>query len=226
MDERVIMEQAINLKRAGHYDEARALYHSVIDEIPQCDPAYKDLAKVEIGSGRYKDALRATLMKIDLGIFFTRKVPRHQFLIICQGALQNLDAPQFNPEIRFGRNVIAQGETYNRSVSTPRVGAVALLAWAETDVYFYLGHCLVRLFPRAFAHYAIPDSYMKNFENALLGHSSGVDARDTRYAPIFYIAGFWLAVANIPDPISTIDPIALKMRYSRQLNLMGLEEFV
>ena len=220
------MEHAINLKRIGRYDEARALYHSVIDEIPHCDTAYKGLAKVEIGIGRYKDAIRATLMKIDLGIFFTSRVPRHQFLMICQGALQNLDTPQFNTKISFGKNVIDQGETYDRSVSTPRVSAVALLAWAETDVYFYLGHCLVRLFPKAFAHYAIPDSYLKNFENALLGHSSGIDARDTRYAPVFYISGFWLAVANIPKPITGIEPTALKTRYNRQLNLMGLDELV
>ena len=80
MNEKVVMERAINLKRAGRYDEAISLYHSVIDAIPQCDSAYKGLAKVEIGSGRYKEAIRSTLMKIDLGIFFTRQLPRQDFL--------------------------------------------------------------------------------------------------------------------------------------------------
>ena len=223
MDEKVVMERAINLKRAGRYDEAISLYHSVIDEIPQCDPAYKGLAKVEIGSGRYNEAIRSTLMKIDLGIFFTRQLPRQDFLMLCQGALQNLDTPRFDPEIRFGNTVIAKGATYDRSVSNPRASAVALLAWAETDLYFYLGHCLVRLFPRAFVHYSIPGEYMRNFENALLGHMSGADARDTQYAPIFYVSGFWLAVANIEAPISSIEPTLLKRRYNRQLDFMGLE---
>lgn len=223
MDEKVVMERAINLKRAGRYDEAISLYHSVIDEIPQCDLAYKGLAKVEIGSGRYNEAIRSTLMKIDLGIFFTRQLPRQDFLMLCQGALQNLDTPRFDPEIRFGNTVIAKGATYDRSVSNPRASAVALLAWAETDLYFYLGHCLVRLFPRAFAHYSIPGEYMRNFENALLGHMSGADARDTQYAPIFYVSGFWLAVANIEAPISSIEPTLLKRRYNRQLDFMGLE---
>lgn len=223
MDEKVVMERAINLKRAGRYDEAISLYHSVIDAIPQCDPAYKGLAKVEIGSGRYKEAIRSTLMKIDLGIFFTRQLPRQDFLMLCQGALQNLDTPLFDPEIRFGDTVIPKGATYDRSVSNPRVSSVALLAWAETDLYFYLGHCLVRLFPRAFAHYAIPDEHMKNFENALLGHMSGADARDTKYAPIFYVSGFWLAVANIESPISSIEPTSLKRRYNRRVDFMGLE---
>lgn len=223
MDEKVVMERAINLKRAGRYDEAISLYHSVIDAIPQCDTAYKGLAKVEIGSGRYKDAIRSTLMKIDLGIFFTRQLPPQDFQMLCQGALQNLDTPLFDPEIRFGNTVIPQGATYDRSVSNPRAAAVALLAWAETDLYFYLGHCLVRLFPRAFAHYAIPSEYMRNFENALLGHTSGTDARDTRYAPIFYVSGFWLAVANIETFISSIEPTSLKRRYNRQVGFMGLE---
>ena len=226
MDEKVVMERAINLKRTGRYDEAISLYHSVIDAIPQCDPAYKGLAKVEIGSGRYKDAIKSTLMKIDLGIFFTRQLPRQDFLMLCHGALQNLDTPRFDPEIRFGKTVIAKGATYDRSVSNPRASSVALLAWAETDLYFYLGHCLVRLFPQAFAHYSIPDGYMRNFENALLGHMSGVDARDTQYAPIFYVSGFWLAVANIESPITSIDPTSLKRRYNRQLDFMGLDGVV
>jgi len=226
MDEKVVIERAINLKRVGRYDEAISLYHSVIDAIPQCDTAYKGLAKVEIGSGRYKDAIRSTLMKIDLGIFFTRQLPRHDFLMLCHGALQNLDTPLFDPEIRFGKTVIAKGATYDRSVSNPRASSVALLAWAETDLYFYLGHCLVRLFPKAFAHYAIPSEEMKNFENALLGHPSGTDARDTQYAPIFYVSGFWLAVANIESPITSIDPPPLKRRYNRQLDFMGLDGVV
>lgn len=223
MDEKVVMERAINLKRAGRYDEAISLYHSVIDAIPQCDTAYKGLAKIEIGSGRYRDAIRSTLMKIDLGIFFTRQLPRQDFLMLCQGALQNLDTPMFDPEIRFGQTVIAKGATYDRSVSNPRAAAVALLAWAETDLYFYLGHCLERLFPHAFAHYAVPENYMRNFENTILGHPSGTDARDTRYAPIFYVSGFWLAVANIESPMTSIEPISLKRRYNRQLNFMGLD---
>lgn len=226
MDEKVVMERAITLMRAGRYDEAISLYHSVIDAIPQCDHAYKGLAKVEIGSGRYKDAIRSTLMKIDLGIFFTRQLPRQDFLVLCHGALQNLDAPQFDPEIRFGKTIIPQGATYDRSVSNPRASSVALLAWAETDLYFYLGHCLVRLFPRAFAHYAIPDEYMINFENALLGHMSGADARDTKYAPIFYVSGFWLAVANIESPIFSIEPTSLKRRYNRRVDFMGLESSI
>ena len=223
MNEKVVIERAINLKRAGRYDEAISLYHSVIDAIPQCDSAYKGLAKVEIGSGRYKEAIRSTLMKIDLGIFFTRQLPRQDFLMLCQGALQNLDTPLFDPEIRFGNTVVAKGVTYDRSVSNPRASSVALLAWAETDLYFYLGHCLVRLFPRAFAHYAIPDEYMRNFEKALLGYISGTDARDTQYAPIFYVTGFWLAVANIESPISSVEPTSLRRRYDRKLDFMGLE---
>ena len=110
--------------------------------------------------------------------------------------------------------------------SNPRASSVALLAWAETDLYFYLGHCLVRLFPRAFAHYAIPDEYMINFENALFGHMSGADARDTKYAPIFYVSGFWLAVANIESPIFSIEPTSLKRRYNRRVDFMGLESSI
>ena len=64
---------------------------------------------------------------------------------------------------------------------------------------------------------------MKNFENALLGHMSGADARDTKYAPIFYVSGFWLAVANIESPISSIEPTSLKRRYNRRVDFMGLE---
>ncbi len=224
MNEQEIMARAVSLKHAGQYDEARTLYRSVIDYIPQCDPAYKGLSKLEIGTGHFKDAIRATLMKIDLGIYFTRQVPQQQFLFICRGALQNLDTTLFTPEIRFGKTIIPRDETYKQSVSSPNVGAVALLAWAETDVYYYLGHCLVRLFPRAFAHYAIPDSYLKNFENAVLGHPSGLDARDTKYAPVFYISGFWFAVSNIRSPLATIEPAILKARFNRQLNFMGLDE--
>lgn len=223
MDEKVVMERAINLKRAGRYDEAITLYHSVIDAIPQCDTAYKGLAKVEIGSGRYKDAIRSTLMKIDLGIFFTKRLPEQEFRMLRLGALLNLNTPRFNPEIRFGGMVITEGRTYASGVSDSRVADVALLAWAETDLYFYLGHCLVRLFPQAFAHYSISREYMENFENAILGHPRGRDARDTQYAPIFYVSGFWLAVANIESPITSIDPTSLKRRYNRQLDFMGLD---
>lgn len=72
-------------------------------------------------------------------------------------------------------------------------------------------------------HRTIPDEHMTNFENALLGHMSGADARDTKYAPIFYVSGFWLAVANIESPISSIEPASLKLRYNRRVDFMGLE---
>lgn len=44
--ERLEMEKAIQLKRAGRYSESIQLYKKVIDRIPQCDPAYKQMAKV------------------------------------------------------------------------------------------------------------------------------------------------------------------------------------
>ena len=221
MNEQVILQRAIELKRAGRYDEARELYHSVIEAIPQCDPAYKGLAKLEIVSGRYEAGIRALLMKIDLGSYFTRQLPQGQFVMVSQGALRNLDTPLFNPEARFGTTVIPAGATYERSVADPRVSSVALLAWAEPDLYFYLGHCLMRMFPKAFSHYAIPEQYLVNLENALRGCPSGADARDSRFAFVFYIAGFWFAVANTKNPLSDIDPRGLRERFARNLDFKG-----
>lgn len=222
MNEQIIMAQAVQMKRAGRYAEARALYNEVIAAIPQCDPAYKGLAKVEIGSGRYEAAIKATLMKIDLGIFFTKQVDEPEQSHMWRYTLCNLQNFRFSPEIRFGRMVIPAGETYRRSCSDARVGDVAWLAYAESDVYFYLGHCLVRLYPKAFAHYSIPGQLMDNFESALLGHPSGIDARKTDIASIFYISGFWMAVANIPNVLKTIEPAVLRSRYNRELSFMGL----
>lgn len=224
IDEQVMMEDAVQLKRMGHLQESRAIYQKVIAEIPQCDPAYKGLAKVEIVSGRYEAAIRALLMKMDLGIFFTNQCPPFQVDFMRMNAINNLSCDIFNEEITVGNRVFREG-TVSRLLKTD-VSAmeVSLLAWAEMDIFFYLGHCLVRLFPTAFSQCAIPESLMKNFENAMLGHPSGEDARNTCLAPCFYISGFILACANIKSPITTIDPVCLKKRYNRVLNFLNIDK--
>lgn len=222
MDEQLVMQRAVEAKRAGRYEEARLLYHSVIEAIPQCDPAYKGLAKVEIAAGRYENAIRATLMKIDLGIFFTRQLSPQELAFIRHQAIQNLSAPKFRPEIRFGKTIIPSGETCRSCRIKENACDVALLAWAEPDLYFYLGHCLVRMFPAAFSHYRISEEALKNFEKALSGFPSGRDARDMEIAPVFYISGFWLAVANIESALTSIEPDTLKLRFRRELDLFGL----
>lgn len=225
IDEQMMMEEAVQLKRLGRLQESRAIYQRVIAEIPQCDPAYVGLAKVEIGAGQYEAAIRALLMKIDLGIFFTNQIPSYQVDFMRRNAINNLlSCSAFGEEISIGNNVLRQGDIARLLEVSASAREVVLLAWAEMDIFFYLGHCFVRLFSKAFSQYAIPEAFMKNFENAILGHSTGEDARDSRFAACFYISGFILACANIRSPMMTIDPVDLRKRYNRVLDFLDINK--
>ena len=222
MNEQLVMQEAVQLKRAGRFDESRSLYHKVIKAIPQCDPAYNGLAKVEIGSQRYEMAIQALLMKIDLGILFTKRCPPSQVTFMRENAIRNLSQVTYGQELLLGGKVYPNGEVTRMCRTNPVASDIALLAWAEVDLFFYLGHCLVRMFPFAFASYGVPEVLMANLEQALRGHACGQDARDTRFASMFYATGFLLACANIKSVITSIDPSLLRERFNRQLDLLGL----
>ncbi len=222
MDERMIMEQAIQMKRLGRLDEARSLYQRVIDEIPQCDPAYKGLAKVEIGAKRYEQAIRAVLQKIDLGIFFTyQQCAENERMIMLTNAVWNL-ADVTNMDVELAGKVHPAGEVERMCRTDSAARDVALLAWAEREMFFYLGHCLARMFPSSFSRYAVPGDMLESFENALLGRPSGQDARSSEYAPVFYVSGFLMACANIKSVIPSIEPSLLTRRFDRTLDFIGL----
>ncbi len=224
MDEQIIMEEAKYLKREGRLAEARTLYHQVIDAIPQCDPAYKGLAKVEIGDRNYEAAIQAILMKIDLAIFFSLQVPDSQLRFMWTQAINKLHCSPFIESVQIGPwSWDAYSIGHYISLGEPIALNVALLAWAEPDIYFYLGHCLARLFPNAFSHYNIPERMLVNFENALLGHSTGCDARDdSRYAPPLYIIGFMFAFANCSPQMESITPSIIRARFNRTLDFLRL----
>ena len=222
--ERIEMEKAIQLKRAGRYQESISIYKNVIDRIPQCDPAYKQMAKVQIVAHEFEEAIRSTLMKLDLGIFFTKQSNPRACDQIRRIALDNIRGPRFSSRVCFAGRVVEAGEIYAMCRRDEVSSDVALLAYAEEDIYYYLGHCLVRMFPSAFASYAIPNDLLENFENAIGGHSTGPDARDSYYSPVFYEAGFMLARENIAWPLASIAPGELKRRYGRVINFLGLSE--
>lgn len=220
--ERLEMEKAIQLKRAGRYSESIQLYKKVIDRIPQCDPAYKQMAKVQIAAGLFEDAVRSTLMKIDLGIYFTKQSNPRAALQMRSMALENIRGPKFSPAVHIGSRLIASGEVFEMCTTDDVSADVALLAYAEDDVYYYLGHCLVRMFPMAFTDYQIPETLLLNFENAVAGKYSGADARDSIFAHVFYVTGFMLARQNISWTLDSIDPDVLTQRYNRAINFLGL----
>ena len=118
--------------------------------------------------------------------------------------------------------MVEAGEIYAMCRRDEVSSDVALLAYAEEDIYYYLGHCLVRLFPSAFAAYAIPNVLLENFENAIGGRNTGQDARDSHFAPVFYESGFMLARENISWTLDSIEPDVLKRRYGRVINFLGL----
>lgn len=220
--ERIEMEKAIQLKRAGRYQESIDIYQKVIERIPQCDPAYKQMAKVQIVANKYEDAIRSSLMKLDLGIFFTKQSNHMACEQMRQIAMRKIKSPLFSSRICFGGRIVEAGEIYDMCRKDGVSSDVALLAYAEEDIYYYLGHCLVRLFPSAFAAYKIPDELLRNFENAIGGRSTGQDARDSIYAPVFYGVGFLLARENISWTLSSTTPGELRQRYNRIINFLGL----
>ena len=223
MNEQIVMQEAIQLKRAGRFDEARRLYHEVINAIPHCDPAYKGLAKVEIGSGHYEQAIRALLLKIDLGIFFTyQQCSPDQRMFMLANAMGNLFGVTSGSDVVIAEKRYTAGTVEIMCRNDPVARDIALLAWAEVDLFFYLGHCLVRLFPTAFADYRDMDEMMGNLENSLLGRPSCPDARDSEYAPVFYVSGFLLACANIHNVITSVDSVLVRQRFNRKLDFLGL----
>jgi hypothetical protein len=76
---------------------------------------------------------------------------------------------------------------------------IAKLLWAEDDLFFYIGHSYVRQHPDSFSMYNIPAENMDALEMGLLGRRPHCpDLRDSEeFAPIFYISGFLVCVANI-----------------------------
>lgn len=223
MNEQIVMQEAIQLKRAGRFDEARRLYHEVINAIPHCDPAYKGLAKVEIGSGHFEQAIQALLMKIDLGIFFTyQQCSPDQRMFMLANAMGNLFDVTSGSDVVIAEKRYTAGTVEIMCRNDPVARDIALLAWAEVDLFFYLGHCMVRLFPSAFVNYRGMDEMMSNLERALLGCQSGSDARDSEYAPMFYVSGFLLACANLQSVIPSVDSSLLRQRFCRKLDFLGL----
>lgn len=222
--ERIEMEKAIQLKRAGRYQESIEIYERVINRIPQCDPAYKQMAKVQIVANKYEDAIRSTLMKLDLGIFFTKQSNPMAYEQMRLIAMRNIQSARFSSRICFGGRIVETGEVYDMCINDRVSSDVGLLAYAEEDIYYYLGHCLVRLFPSAFAAYKIPEELLRNFENAIAGRNTGPDARDSIYALVFYGVGFLLARENISWTLNSITPEELRQRYHRVLNFLGLSE--
>ena len=82
-------EEAIELKRQGCFKQSRDIYHRIIKEFPDEIDTYKGLSKTEMAAGRYAEAARATLTKIEL--FASHSYASRRVLFDLQIANENLD---------------------------------------------------------------------------------------------------------------------------------------
>jgi hypothetical protein len=189
-----LKEEAIELKRQGCFKESRDIYHRILKEFPDEIDTYKGLSKTEMAAGRYAEAARATLTKIEL--FASHSYASRRVLFDLQIANENLDWLYGSVVINGIRTV---PDAIRRLVDATVCGKNAvLLASRELDPYLILGHCYFALFPTHFLAYNIPFSLLLNYRTVLGGGYSGPDVREyPEYNRIFHFAGVLLAMNNV-----------------------------
>lgn len=226
-----ILQTAIASKRNGDFENALKWNLKAIDMAPHDDRAYKNIAKVLLGTGHYIQAINALLMKIKLGMYYTNCSPDRPMIeqvIRLKQAEMFLDAHGvFSSAIRVGKDTFPTFLVPSLMKTRPICFDIAKLMWAEDDLYFYIGHCYICSFPKLFTSYQIPVLNLKALEMALLGQPGQTnDLREsTQFAPLFYIVGFLVCAVNIhnnlPDDSEETIKAAMNEETCVDLSLIG-----
>lgn len=230
-----LLNLAMDAKRRGDFSTSIQLNRKIIELAPHDARAYKNIAKVYLGTDQYVDAIHNLLMYIRLGMFYTLRssdCPIIESAINVKKHQMMTDSYDLNPDMptQFPGNIFSEQITIGNTI-VPRFLVpilldnnsmcfdIAKLMWAEDDLYFYLGHCYIRTFPGLFASYSFSEEKMKALEDKLLGRQTNIaDYRTSReFAPIFYIAGFLLCVANIVDNLANNSAEVIQNVYSKRL---------
>ncbi len=212
-----LLNTGISAKRIGDYRQAASCYLQAIEIAPQDARAYKNISKILIGNKEYQEAIRYLLMKVRLGIYYTNRSPDlsmiEQTIKIRQKQIESrtycaeMDPSPpgniFSDSLQIGDFNIP--DFYVSSViSKEKICLdIAKLMWAEDDIYYYIGHAYIKLFPELFSHYNIPPENMEALELKVLGLEHRCDdLRDSeKLGFVFYITGFLICMANIKEDL-------------------------
>ena len=230
-----MLNVAMDAKRRGDFSTSIQLNRKIIELAPHDARAYKNIAKVYLGTDQYVDAMHNLLMYIRLGMFYTLRssdcpiiesainVKKHQMMTDSYDL--NPDMPSqfpgniFSEQIRIGNTIVPRFLVPVLLENNSMCFDIAKLMWAEDDLYFYLGHCYIRSFPGLFSSYTFPKENMKALELKLLGQQTTIpDLRISKeFAPVFYITGFILCVANIADNLANNSAEVIQTFYAKRL---------
>ena len=219
------LSAGIQAKRDGDYQHAIEYYTQAVKLAPHDARAYINASKILIGCGKYQDAIQFLLMKVKLGIYYTKCSPECstiERMIQLKHMEMMADAKgKFSTGISVG-NIKFPDYCVPRLMEKHSICFdIAKLMWAEEDVYFYIGHSYIRLFPELFSSYCLPSANILALENKLMGRGSAIDdlRNSEQFAPLFYVVGFLVCVANISAVLPNDGEAAVCQSYKEPLCL-------
>lgn len=207
-------EEAVLQKRMSNFEYSRKIYNKVRLAFPGDADTYKGLAKVEICRRDYHEAVYAIVMWMELIVYAIKHSDR--FAVFKSLANKNIAQLYGAPSFEI-KGLPVDLERIIRLIVESGMWSDSVLSFAvNKDPYLMLGLCYLRLFPKDLASCTVPPHMLSNYENALAGHPTGVDFRNTPYEGVVFALGLLMSMANVRGDVKELEKETLVRRWDRR----------